>query len=154
MGGGGARQERRQRQRRASPLAPASPSLARSLQDSIGNFYDCKLTLMPATVRVAGGACTRLTSEARPLGSPPLTPTTPTQDPVACPSGYIFSREAILESLLDQKKINKRKLAAWEAQGTDDARRAADKAAIDQEAALLAFDRQNHMGASEQLTKR
>jgi hypothetical protein len=29
-----------------------------------------------------------------------------------------------------------------------------DKAAIDQEAALLAFDRQNHMGASEQLAKK
>lgn len=30
----------------------------------------------------------------------------------------------------------------------------ADKAAIDQEAALLAFDRANHMGASEALTQK
>ncbi len=35
---------------------------------------------------------------------------------MATPSGYIFSREAILENLLAQKKANKRKLAAWEAQ--------------------------------------
>ena len=39
------------------------------------------------------------------------------------PSGYLFSREAILENLLDQKKANKRKLAAWEAQQAEDARK-------------------------------
>ncbi len=32
------------------------------------------------------------------------------------PEGVLFSREAILENLLAQKKANKRKLAAWEAQ--------------------------------------
>ena len=32
------------------------------------------------------------------------------------PDGYLFSREAILENLLAQKKIIKRKTAAWEAQ--------------------------------------
>lgn len=32
------------------------------------------------------------------------------------PAGVLFSREAILENLLAQKKANKRKLAAWEAQ--------------------------------------
>lgn len=32
------------------------------------------------------------------------------------PAGVIFSKEAILENLLAQKKANKRKLAAWEAQ--------------------------------------
>ena len=45
------------------------------------------------------------------------------QDPVCTPSGNLFSREAILENLLDQKKANKRKLAAWEAQQADDARK-------------------------------
>lgn len=39
------------------------------------------------------------------------------------PKGYLFSREAILENLLDQKKANKRKLAAWQAQQADDARK-------------------------------
>lgn len=38
------------------------------------------------------------------------------QDPVATPDGFLFSREAILENLLAQKKANKRKLAAWKAQ--------------------------------------
>lgn len=93
-------------------------------KDSLGNFYDCKLTLMPAT------------------------------DPVACPDGFLFSREAILENLLAQKKANKRKVAAWEAQQQDLSRKESDKAAIDAEAELLAFDRQNHMGASEALATR
>ncbi|EFN55862.1 hypothetical protein CHLNCDRAFT_145441 [Chlorella variabilis] len=93
-------------------------------KESIGNFYDCRLTLMPAV------------------------------DPVCTPKGFLFSREAILENLLEQKKANKRKLAAWQAQQAEDTRKQEDKAAIDAEAALLAFDRQNHMGASEQLTKK
>lgn len=38
------------------------------------------------------------------------------QDPVCTPDGYLYSREAILESLLQQKKSNKRKFAVWEAQ--------------------------------------
>ncbi len=38
------------------------------------------------------------------------------QDPMCTPQGVLFSREAILENLLAQKKANKRKLAAWEAQ--------------------------------------
>lgn len=68
------------------------------------------------------------------------------------PKGFLFSREAILENLLEQKKGNKRKQAAWEAQQADEARKQSDKAAIDQEAALIAFDRQNHAGASDALT--
>ena len=32
------------------------------------------------------------------------------------PQGVLFSRQAILENLLAQKKANKRRLAAWEAQ--------------------------------------
>lgn len=39
------------------------------------------------------------------------------------PKGFLFSREAILENLLEQKKANKRKLAAWEAQQADEARK-------------------------------
>lgn len=35
---------------------------------------------------------------------------------MCCPDGFLFSREAILENLLAQKKANKRKLAAWGAQ--------------------------------------
>jgi hypothetical protein len=38
------------------------------------------------------------------------------QDPMCTPQGVLFSRQAILENLLAQKKANKRKLAAWESQ--------------------------------------
>ena len=54
-------------------------------KDSLSNFYDCRLTLMPAV------------------------------DPVVTPSGFLFSREAILKNLLEQKKAGKRHLAEWEA---------------------------------------
>ncbi|KAL6769034.1 hypothetical protein ACKKBF_B17225 [Auxenochlorella protothecoides x Auxenochlorella symbiontica] len=87
-------------------------------KDSIGNYYDCRLTLRPAV------------------------------DPVCTPDGFLFSREAILENLLAQKKANKRKLAAWKAQQAERQRKAEEKAAIEAEAAVLAFDRQNHAGAS------
>ena len=50
------------------------------------------------------------------------------QDPVCTPDGYIYSREAILESLLQQKKSNKRKLAAWEAQQQDELRKVSSTA--------------------------
>ena len=45
------------------------------------------------------------------------------QDPVCTPDGYMFSREAILENLLQQKKANKRRYAAWEAQQQDEQRK-------------------------------
>jgi Zinc-finger of nitric oxide synthase-interacting protein len=42
------------------------------------------------------------------------------QDPVVTNEGYIFSKEAILQYFLDQKKAKKQQLAEWEA---DEARR-------------------------------
>lgn len=39
------------------------------------------------------------------------------------PKGFLFSREAIVENLLEQKKANKRKLGAWEAQQAQAARK-------------------------------
>lgn len=53
-------------------------------KDSLGNFDDCRLTLQPAI------------------------------DPVCTPEGIIYSKEAILEALVHQKKEIKRKTAAWE----------------------------------------
>lgn len=46
------------------------------------------------------------------------------QDPVCTPEGYLFSKEAIVENLLQQKKAIKRKLAAWESQQADDQQKA------------------------------
>lgn len=42
------------------------------------------------------------------------------QDPVCTPEGFLFSKEAIIENLIQQKKAIKRKHAAWEAQQVDD----------------------------------
>jgi nitric oxide synthase-interacting protein len=70
-------------------------------------------------------------------------------DPVVTPDGYIFSREAILTNLLAQKKAIRRKTAAWAAAQEADAARASDRAEVAREAALIAFDRTNHMGISQ-----
>ncbi len=45
------------------------------------------------------------------------------QDPVVTPQGYLYSKEAILENLLAQKKAIKKKLAAWEAAQQEAARK-------------------------------
>ncbi|CAL8463350.1 g2884 [Coccomyxa elongata] len=88
-------------------------------KDAVGNYYDCRLTLQPAL------------------------------DPVCTPDGYLYSREAILESLLQQKKSNKRKYAVWEAQQQAELRKESEREAVEAQTQLLAFDRQNHMGASD-----
>ncbi|WIA18381.1 hypothetical protein OEZ85_009843 [Tetradesmus obliquus] len=93
-------------------------------KDSQGNYYDCCLTLQPAV------------------------------DPVVTPDGYLYSREAILENLLQQKKAIKRKLAAYEAQQAEEQQKAAEQAQVAHEAKLIAFDRQNHMGISGKTVKR
>ncbi|KAG1658385.1 hypothetical protein FOA52_010063 [Chlamydomonas sp. UWO 241] len=87
-------------------------------KDSLGNFNDCCLTLQ----RV--------------------------KDPVVTPDGLLYSREAILENLLGQKKIIKRKTAAYEAAVAEDKRKADELAAVAQSAEVIAFDRANHMGMS------
>lgn len=89
----------------------------------MGNYYDCRLTLAPAV------------------------------DPVCCPSGYLFSREAILENILSQKKSNKRKMAAWMAQEEQSKREKEDSAAVDAEVSRLAFDKRNNEGASDDTIK-
>ena len=94
------------------------------MQDSVGNYHDCRLTLSPAV------------------------------DPVSCPEGHVFSREAILENLLAQKKANRRALAAWELQCKEEEQRRHERAAIEREAALLAFERRNNAGASDELATR
>ncbi|GMH43274.1 hypothetical protein BSKO_11196 [Bryopsis sp. KO-2023] len=88
-------------------------------KESQGNFDDCRLTLQRAV------------------------------DPVCTPGGFIFSREAILECLVEQRKANKRKLAAWEAQQEDEKRQADEKAELEARARLVAFERQNNVGASD-----
>jgi hypothetical protein len=45
------------------------------------------------------------------------------QDPLITPEGYLYSREALLENLLQQKKAIKKKMAAYEAQQQDEQRK-------------------------------
>ncbi len=45
------------------------------------------------------------------------------QDPVVTPDGFLYSKEAIYESLLAQRKANKRKQAAWDEQQLEDGRK-------------------------------
>ncbi|PNW87643.1 hypothetical protein CHLRE_02g142086v5 [Chlamydomonas reinhardtii] len=88
-------------------------------KDSLGNYDDCCLTLMEA------------------------------KDPVITPDGYMYSKEAILENLLAQKKAIKRNMEAYEAAQVADQQKELEKQAIAHEAALVAFDRRNHLGVSE-----
>ncbi|KIY93552.1 Nitric oxide synthase-interacting protein [Monoraphidium neglectum] len=92
-------------------------------KDSHGNYNDCCLTLQPAV------------------------------NPVVTPDGYLYSREAILENLLQQKKGIKRKLAEWEAAQKAEDDKATQKAAVEAEAALIAFDRANHMGLRDETAR-
>ncbi|EFJ45302.1 hypothetical protein VOLCADRAFT_106032 [Volvox carteri f. nagariensis] len=88
-------------------------------KDSLGNYDDCCLTLMES------------------------------KDPVITPDGYLYSKEAILENLLAQKKAIKRNLQAYEAAQQQEQQKEMEKQAIEREAALIAFDRRNHLGVSE-----
>ncbi|KAJ9505509.1 hypothetical protein QJQ45_020863 [Haematococcus lacustris] len=118
-------------------------------KEALGHYYDCCLTLTEAV------------------------------DPVITPDGYLFSREAILENLLAQKKGLKKRMAAWEAAQQGAAKKdlhvtivtvtinltitvcdpdcvvaravtqVADSDAVAKQAALVAFDRANHMGISQ-----
>lgn len=69
-------------------------------------------------------------------------------DPVSTPDGFIFSKEAIIENLLAQKKAYKRKLAAWETSQADERRKESEKKTIEDGASLVAFDVENHGGMS------
>jgi nitric oxide synthase-interacting protein len=89
-------------------------------KDSMGNYSDCSLTLQFAV------------------------------DPVVTPDGYIFSREAIIENLLAQKKAYKRKLAAYEAALAEERKQAAGREAMEEGAKLVAFDAENHGGFSSE----
>mmetsp|Transcript_43116 Transcript_43116/g.137696 ORF Transcript_43116/g.137696 Transcript_43116/m.137696 type:complete len:321 (+) Transcript_43116:72-1034(+) len=86
-------------------------------KDSLGNYDDCSLH-----------QCTAI-------------------DPVITNKGYIFSKEAILECLLGQKKDIARKMAAYEGQIKEDERKEMDRQVEEEQGKLIAFDKQNHGGA-------
>jgi nitric oxide synthase-interacting protein len=85
----------------------------------VGNFDDCRLTLVSA------------------------------RDPVCTPEGVVFSKEAILEYLVHQKKDLKKKLATYEdlKKKEDDAEAA--RRALEEQARVAAFERVNQAGMSE-----
>lgn len=69
------------------------------------------------------------------------------RDPVVTPDGVLYEREAILESLLSQKKALARAAAAFEAQGEEEARAAAAASAAAERAKLAAFHSSNAGGS-------
>mmetsp|Transcript_14543 Transcript_14543/g.41442 ORF Transcript_14543/g.41442 Transcript_14543/m.41442 type:complete len:240 (-) Transcript_14543:1292-2011(-) len=87
-------------------------------KDAQGNFYDCNLTQAPCV------------------------------QPVSTPGGFLFSRQAILENLLEQKKENKRRLRQWEAQQRSESESKLEESLAEEEARKEEFYRQNHEGLS------
>jgi nitric oxide synthase-interacting protein len=87
-------------------------------KDSLSNFYDCRLTLAPAV------------------------------DPVVTPSGFLFSREAILKNLLEQKKAGRRALEEWEAAKEKRAAGLAEAQRRAAEAEARAFERAVNSGGA------
>ncbi|KAK3240682.1 hypothetical protein CYMTET_49493 [Cymbomonas tetramitiformis] len=65
-------------------------------------------------------------------------------DPVCTPEGVLYSREAILENILFQKKQIARALGAWKAQEEDKADKARQEDASKKEEILTNFHQQNH----------
>lgn len=90
----------------------------------MGNYYDCNLTLRPAV------------------------------DPVATPSGYLYSREAIVSSLLRQKRSIRKRTEAWERRRADAEARRAERAAVELEAARVAAEAAERRGASDGRARR
>ena len=84
-------------------------------QEALGNFYDCRITLKTAVVR--HGCASRGFFHRQ------CTTCACWQDPVCTPEGFVYSRDAIIENLGAQKKMAKRKLAAWEQQQEEAHRR-------------------------------
>lgn len=78
-------------------------------KDSIKNFDCCSLTLQPC------------------------------QDPVVTPDGYLFDKMAVLEYILHQKKLIKRKLKEFEKQKNKDKRELEEIGAAEQEARVKKF---------------
>lgn len=193
------------------------------LKESIGNYFDCRLTLQPAEVSGCGICALAsfdnvayvqgISARKQPyeMGKERLVCLVPemwggrkrfgSQDPLCTPDGYIFSKEAILQNLLDQKKGNKRKFAAWKAQQDEEERKvrcfvqgcnvlndtalryclwgaslvsssmhrtyflkclkysemgnwqAEERRVVEEQSRIIAFDRQNHMGATDNIAK-
>lgn len=87
-------------------------------KESIGNFDDCRLTLQTAN------------------------------DPVCTPAGIIYSKKAILEALIYQKKNIKRKLEVWDDFEKKEGENTTERLELKEHAKLVEFERLNHMGWS------
>lgn len=147
VGGGVAAGERGGASVAASALTLPLPSTSRPRTG-----LDRQLLRLPPDAAAGGGAWDAggAAVERRDArhGRPPNPLSLSSQDPVITPSGVLYSREAILKSLLDQKKAAKRRLAAWRS-ATDAATAAADaQGAADQAARVAAFERTTNAGAS------
>jgi nitric oxide synthase-interacting protein len=89
-------------------------------KDAQGNFDDCNLTYAPAV------------------------------QPMCTPGGFLYSKEAIFENLLAQKKEKKRQLKLWEDQERERAQTQAEDEIVREEAKKEAFYSQNYEGVARE----
>jgi nitric oxide synthase-interacting protein len=68
-----------------------------------------------------------ISSHARQLGHTGTHAALHAQEPVVTPEGFVYSKQAIVENLLAQKKAIKKKLAAWQAAQEEAQRKARDE---------------------------
>lgn len=92
-------------------------------KDSVGNFDDCMLTLGTAT------------------------------DPVCTPWGIIYSKEAILEYLIQQKKTIRRNLQIWEDFHIKERTESTERLVLTEQEKLAEFEWLNHSGLSRNKIK-
>jgi nitric oxide synthase-interacting protein len=95
----------------------------RLAKESLGNFGDCQLTLQPAI------------------------------QPVCTPWGVVFSKEAILEYLLYQKKNLKLRMKVREELYTIERAEAAERLVHEGQIKLSEFEQQNSLGTSDEMVK-
>lgn len=92
-------------------------------KDSIGNFADCQLTLQPAN------------------------------DPVCTPWGIIYSKEALLENFVYQKKEIKRILNAWDEFETKESAEWEERRELEINTKLAEFEQLDQIGMSNPTSK-
>lgn len=99
------------------------------------NYYDCRLTMQASST----GRCLRPREQrcawpsmwpctpGTPIHAlscprpPPFLAAQPAIEPMVTPDGTLYSKEAIFENLLAQKKAIKKQMAAWEAEQAEQA---------------------------------
>lgn len=70
------------------------------------------------------------------------------KDPVVTPEGVLYSKEALLEALVQQKKDKQKRYKEWQAKQRDDAKEKEGKEQREKQKRLAEFHKQNHGGGA------